>query len=557
MLRGLSSVLAFSLALVLPVSCHKAVPLVPGGGPAVPEGEGGPEEARSVAERVEALDREAGTYLAAVDDALWRHWTRGEPLDLAALATAHGSLFEAPALEALRRAQALGVERRRAAHLERWVLGERLSRALASETEAIASLEAGATFTVEEREVAWRDLSRLLLSEPSAVKRRALAHASVAVAERLDVLLAHRDDKAEEVLAGLSAGSPLELAAATRELELEGLAATAREVLAATDAAWAAALGALSSVELKLPVEALTKADLPRLLKVPAAVDALFPRQRVAPRALDTLAGLGLYGRAGMSFELSEGATKKPLPLTVAPSPRDVRVCFKPAGGLKDQARLLSELGVALALSAASTGHASTDRLGDPARAQALGRLLGGLLTEPSWLASVGVGEADQPAILRTARALGLYEVRRAAMGVLLHAETVGLGEQEARAAAVALQRRVLGVKVPAEEGASVRLELDDGLRSGTTLKAALLAAEERGRLGERFWASADAGQRLLARWAPGTSTSAAPSAGAVEALCRALGVSPAPPALSPTPVLTPAPGPVDTPADGGAGPRG
>lgn len=501
---------------VLLLGCPKAIP---SGAGEAELADGGSPEVELLHAKVEAIDAEAGVVLAATDDALWRHWTTGGSLDLGKAALGHEALFGLSTVEVLRRAGGLGVEPRRAAHLERWILAEALSRALASENEAVASLEAGATFTVGDKEIAWRDLPRLLVNEKSALKRRALAAGAVTVAERLDGLLAHREDKAAEVLSRLSGGAPSQLAAATREIDLDALARAAREILAATDDAWRRTLRALSDQELKLPLEALTKADLPRLLKVPAAVDAAFPRASVATRALDTLAGLGLYGRPGMSFELSDGAKKRPLPLTVALSPKDVRVAFKPAGGLRDQTLLLSELGVALALSAASTGHPSTDRLGDPARASSLGVLLSGLLVDPAWLSARGVADALKPEVIRIARALMLHSVRRAALGVLLHAETMGLGDQEARAVAVALQARALGVKVPPEEGAFLRLELDDGFRSGTALKAALAAAEAREWLGERFWESPSAGQAIVSRWATGTSTEVTFSSTA--ALCR------------------------------------
>jgi len=519
-MRGRLAPLLLSLSLFL-VACPKTIP----DGREGALGPEGSDAAQSLKSRVDAIDAEAGQVLAAVDDALWRHWTRGEPLELAKASAGHDGLFGPATLDALRRAQAQGVEPRRAAHLERWLLGELVSRALTSDTEAVASLEAGATFTLDGKDIAWREVPRLLGAEKSAVRRRALAAGAATVAGRLEPLLDHREDKAAETLANLSAGSPRQLAVVTRELDLEALAATARALLTATDATWSATLATLSELELKLPPEALTKADLPRLLKVPAAVDGLFPRAAVAPRALDTLAGLGLYGRAGMSLELSEGATKRPLPLTVAPSPKDVRVCFKPQGGLRDQTQLLSELGVALALSAASTGHASTDRLGDPARALSLGLLLSGLAAEPAWLTARGIAEAQQPDVIRAARALSLYAVRRAALGVLLHVETLGLPDPEARATAVALEARALGVKVPPEEGAGLRRALDDGLRAGTSLKAALLAAEARAGLPERYFSAPDSGPALLAGWASGTALEVRPSPRAVEALCRALGV--------------------------------
>jgi hypothetical protein len=181
--------------------------------------QGAPADA-GVNARLEQLEAEAHAAIAEADEALWRHWTQGAPLELKG---GHEGLFSVGTLEYLRTETS-----ERARHLEAFVVSELLSRALASDTEAIASLEAGATFTIDGREVAWRDLSRLLLSEKSAVKRRALWTGSLQVVERLSVLLAHRDEKERAVLASLGAPSPLELWAAVREVDVQVLAAEAR-----------------------------------------------------------------------------------------------------------------------------------------------------------------------------------------------------------------------------------------------------------------------------------------------------------------------------------------
>jgi hypothetical protein len=157
-------------------------------------------------------------------------------------------------------------------------------------------------------------------------------------------------------------------------------------------------------------------------------------------------------------------------------------------------------------------------------------------VSEPQWLAARGIGAPQQAGVIRAARALQLYAVRRAALGVLLHAETTGLTDQDAKAAAVALEARALGVKVAPEEGGAFRIELDDGLRSATYLKAALAAADQRERLQERFWVSPDAGRELLGRWSSGTSEELAVSPGAAEALVRTLGGGAQSHSVSPVP---------------------
>ncbi len=495
-----------------------------------------------LARRVDAIDAEVEQVVHAVDEALWTQWTTGAALDVAKATAGHDALFSKASLDALRTARAQQVEVERARHLEAWLSSELLARGVATETEAIASLEAGATFTLDGREVAWRELPRLLVNERSAVKRRALWAASLSVVERLDALLAAREEKAKAVLAPLEVSSVLDLMAQTREVNLEVLAADARHVLEQTDVVWSDTLKRLSAAELKLPVDALTRADLPRLLKVPAAVDAVFPKASVAKLAVDTVGELGLAGTSGLTLELTEGSKKKPLPLTVVPARGDVRVSYRPTGGLRDMTQLLGEVGTALALHAAHTGHVSTDRLGDPSAAQELAELVSSLVLEPEWLTARGISPEHHAAVIAAAKANRLYAVRRACLGVLLHLETAGLPEADARAHAVELMGRALGVKVTAAEGVRLRLELDDGLRSATQLQALLLASQRHATLGAAWWKQA---KPVLAEWSAGTATPIAEDASRVAALARLLEGAPAQPAAQAFP------GPVEV-LDGG-----
>src|SRR6185295_16616648 len=80
--------------------------------------------------------------------------------------------------------------------------------------------------------------------------------------------------------------------------------------------------------------------------KASLALDAVFPKGRVAERGTAVLASLGFYGMPQLTLDLTDTARKQPLPLTLS----GVRMSFKPRGGWKDQQALLAELGRALAL---------------------------------------------------------------------------------------------------------------------------------------------------------------------------------------------------------------
>jgi hypothetical protein len=530
-------------AVLLLAGCPKAVPAAVIAPPPPPDAGVDPRLAQ-----LDALEAEVGAVLLAQDEALWRHWTTGAPLDLAKASDGHPALFTKDTLVALRRLrETLPAEAaRRAAHLERWLTGELLARALGAENDAVTSLEAGLSFAVAGKEVAWRELTRQLMQEPSAVKRRALWKASLEAAARLDAALARREEKAAEAVTALDSPSTLELAAEARELDLDALARAAELVLTSTEDAWRAALERQSAADVRLPVASLTRAELPRLLRLPPQVDAAFPKEQLGARATAVLRALGLDGRAGLTLDMSPEPKRHPLPLTVVPKPGEVRVSFKPVGGLRDQAALLSELGTALALAEARTGHVATDRLGDPATAQVLAELFAGLVATPAWLESVGVRGPAQRDTIDAWTLHRLFLARRAAGVVLVRLETQGLSESDARARTVRILSRALGLAPSEADGVRWRIDTDDFLRSATQLEAAALAAALRAQLPGDWFQSRAAWKDIAARFATGTSTPLETRFGALTTAASALGAE-----LSGR-VLQPAPWPA--PAQVGAG---
>ncbi len=453
-----------------------------------PAPDAGTTEAELIAPKIDALEQEVAGLVKRVDEALWQHWTAGAPLDLATAAGGHEQLFSKSSVALLRRARTLRpADAERLDNLTRWLTGELLARGVAAESEALANLEASTTFTVDGKELPFRDLSKLLVSEKSAVKRRAMWTASHAAALRLDAAIARRDVKLEEVLAALELPAPLQFAAATRELDLDALGKQADAVLTTTDAEWKTTLQALADADVKLPLAALTRGDIPRLLKVPAAVDAEFPRGKIAARAVQTLGTLGVYGQGGLTLDLAEAAKKNPLPLTVAPTPGDVRVSVRPLGGLRDQQLVLAELGAALELHRSRTAPFALARLKNPIGPLRSSELFATLLTEDTWLAANEVNQ--RPAVIAAAKAQRLFALRRAAGVVLARLETEPVtDEAEARAKFVKVMSRAIGLTLAPEEGARWRLETDDFLRSATQLQAMVRAEQWRGQLGEGWW---------------------------------------------------------------------
>ncbi len=492
-----------------------------------------PTEADLARDKVSAIGARVAEALKETAEALWAHWTTGAPLELAKVQAKYDALYSPETLAVVRRARELEADEPQAlANLEHHVLGELIARSLAEANAAVANLEASLTVSVEGKEVAFREVGHLLASEKSAVKRRTLWAAALKSAELLDAQLASRNEKAKGVLEPLALPSMLELATETRGLDLDVIAYAADEVLQLTDAAWAEALKRQSELELKLPVEALRREDLPRLMRVPAEVDQAFPKAQVASRGVALLGDLGLYGERGLTLELAESAKKSPLPLTVEPNgPSDVRVSFLPQGGLRDQALLVSELGHALALRHVTAGRFEYERLGTPGAFDVTAELLAGLMSNEAFLLELGVPPALAPKAAQAWRAQRLYALRREAGTVLARLETHGLSDAEARPRYVELMSRALGVKLSPADGVRHRLDTADFLRSASALRAQVAAAAIAGRLAHRFgatwWKAPEARAALMGVWAEGTRNpvdARVPTLTYVPALAMALG---------------------------------
>lgn len=448
----------------------------------------GPTEAERFAPRVDAFEKEVASTVEAVDLALWQHWTAGTPLALEPITQAHATLLNADQLRFLEQARAARPQdTERIDALSHWLSGELLARALVAESEVVANVEASATFTLDGKELLLRDLPKLLVSERSAVKRRSLWTASHAAALRLDAALAHREGVLRATLEQWGLPSSLDLALQNRGLDAARLHALADETLTATEAEWKTTLQTLSDGDVKLPITALTRGDLPRLLKVSPAVDVAFPKNTIATRAVQTLGTVGVYGKPGLTLDLSEAAKKLPLPLTVAPTPADVRVSVRPLGGLRDQQSVLGELGAALELHRRRDEPFFRARLTSTADALVMSELFSTLVSEPEWLTAQGV--VPVTSVSDAAKAQRLYQLRRTAGVVLARLDTEGVADEtDARARYVQAMSRALGITLPAEEGARWRVDTEDFLRSASQLTAMTRADAWRAQLGAGWW---------------------------------------------------------------------
>ncbi len=453
-----------------------------------------------VASRLEKIEQEVETVVRQFDEALWKHWTVGAPLNLHAIRSAHASLFSSETLATIRKGRSLGAgDQRVLAHLEHWLMSELLSRDMADENQIVANLRASATFSADGKEYEWRELQRLLTTEPSAQKRRSLWVSSTSAAKRIAAALDRREQKLQSVFAKFEIPSELEFASESREVDVEALAQLADDFLKQSDQGWRSIVTRLGDRELMLPYDALTPSDLPRLLRPPPSVDAAFPKDRMLQRARDVIAAFRLGGSPRIALEISDEPKTHPLPLVVAPAPGDVRLHFRASGGLRDQVLMMEELGTATALWHTSAQRLANARLGDPSGSMILSDLLAGLLADRLWLATMGVSQHLQANIQESVQALRLYKLRRAAATILLKLETSGTD--------ATIVARALGVKPLPDDMLRWDAERDELLRAMSHFKSALLAESLRQQLGPRFWEKEEAHQRLQKIWSQGTQT--------------------------------------------------
>ncbi|MHB8877844.1 MAG: chromosome segregation protein SMC [Myxococcaceae bacterium] len=468
---------------------------------------------------VRPLAREAEALLRAQDEAVWSSWTQGTPLDLAKTYGGHEKLFALESLKTVDRALAETQEPREVralTHLKVYLAGEYLSRGLSEHADAIANLEASMTFTVEGKEVPYRELERLLATEKSTPKRRALYTAAGPAVERLTRSLERRDQRLGVLLGELGYKSYETYGAELRQVDLDELGFLAEEVLGRTEAAYLGVLEKLAQKELSLPAAQLRRADLPRLVR-PRGVDASFPKETLLPRATETLRGMGfdLGALANVKIDLAEGKKKNPRRLSLAVGvPGDIRLSMRPFGGARDQANLFHELGHCLHYGLSTEPRFELAKLGNVTVSEAYSFLFEDLVDDPVWLEQQAklTGEKAN-GYLYESNANKLFRLRKAA-GTLLYdlalRRSEGVDPKELHRAILS---RAYGVSFTEEDAARYLVDAEELYESADDFRAWILAGQLQGQLKARFgpawWQVPAAGGFLRGLWANANARSA------------------------------------------------
>ncbi|MGH2992050.1 MAG: hypothetical protein ACRDL1_00735 [Solirubrobacterales bacterium] len=459
---------------------------------------------RDRAERFcEEIDREHYLHLSG----------RKRSFEIEAIYERHAGLFSSDAVEGLRETwlrSGDGEDGRAARHLLHFGFDGCLGQAVKAEATKLAELEASLEVEVESSSIPYRNIAVAQANEPDPERRGAIEAArDELLAEELNPLHLAALERVHELARELGWRSYREAYAELRGVDLEALAGQAREFLRATDAAYAE----LADPELARagvpPLGELRRSDLPRFFRAPG-LDELFPGEDLVGAFSETVAGLGidLAAQENVHLDTESRPTKSSRAFCATPHvPEEVYLVISPVGGRDDYEALFHEGGH-------MEHYAHVDprisfegrRLGDNSVTESFAFLFEHLTEDPAWLAA-RLGVAEPEPVLRHARAVKLVMLRRYAAKIAyeleLHGEAPRLAQMPARY--VELLGGWTRVRWPGE---SWLADVDPGFYVACYLRAwALETAWRRSlreRFGERWFASADAGEWLRGLWRGG-----------------------------------------------------
>ncbi len=471
----------------------------------------------ALAAEVAALAAKTEALLRTQDELVWKSWTEGTPADLAKTYAGSDAWLTPTAIASVERLRGMtseATERLALSHLHAYLVTEWLAQKTAPLSEEAARLEQTLTFGLAGAERPYRNLESLLASERSALLRKALYEGATPAVTKLSEVLARRRERTEALLVelGISSGA---LLVELRESELEPLVALANAVLTRTEGAFTTTLGRLSWTELQLPVERVSRADIPRLFRLPA-LDAAFPKADIFRRAATTLQGLGIdvSSMPNVTLDLKETVGKNPRGLVLGiVVPSDVRVSLLPVGGARDERETLHQMGHLLCDALSQQKTWALAKLGNRTVGEAWSFLLEDLTVDPVWLERVAGLTGDAQVAWRTsADAQRLFLLRRAAGKVLFNAAARAPGA-DVPALYRDVMKRTYGFPMTAADEARVELDREEFLASADYLQAFVLAAQLeqqlRGRFGSSWWQDKAAGDWVRGLLAPGNSQTA------------------------------------------------
>ena len=448
---------------------------------------------------------DADAVLRTEAEAYWRLFTSGEPIDPAAPWRGREELFSDRALSLARSARdAGGNDRRPAAYLFAWLVGERLAHDAADALRDAARAREEAHLVFADHEIPLRAVPSLLSGEKDREKRRALSQAGASAARQIVPLVDRGEDRVLAAVRDLGYPSSLALAAELRGAPAPLLATLAEGVLSQTEPAWQALLASLARAEGLDPIEVRAR-DLPFLLRT-RVPPRLFPAGAHLTLGSALLAGVGIelarQANLRLAPEPHPGGPPHSIALAVDP-PGDVRLAIAPVAGLDAARAALHELGAAEYWAHLREGPMELRRLGPASVTEAWALLFEEVAGAPAFLLAQGVPDAQARAEGRLAAARRILRARELSARLLAALSRAQDGSSGAEGRLFA---RAAGCPAEPEDGLSFLLEPDPLLRAAEGLRAELLAAQLEARLareagGSAWWRAGAAGAFLARAW--------------------------------------------------------
>jgi len=454
----------------------------------------------------------------------WKRRTTGQKVDVAATYREHSDLFSLDSLLLATRGIAGArhpAKQRALFYFRNYLVREILQIRVAEENEEINRRLAAARFEYRGRKYSYYDHRRLLTEEADYAARGRLTADLEPILQDLDEPLIAKRETQQRLSRELGAEDYLNMAARLRRLDPSGFSQICKQFLADTEQDYRTLLATVALSRLQLPVEHLRRCDLPRLFDTDE-YDKYFRKDNMLTLLELSLGEMGL-SLNGIQVEDGDRPQKNPRAACYAMAvPDDIRLTFRPLGGVENYLGLWHEMGHALHF---ANTHYSTwefQQLGDLAAVDTYSFLLDGLLENPLFVETyLGLSgrELQSYTALMTLRKLTMI---RAQCGEYLYELELHNGVENPRARYEYWMEKTYGFPLEPPDTARYLLDIDDFLAGADYLRAWMLAAmlenQLTERFGERWFVAKDAGKYLSSLWRTGQYHDA-------DGLVRALGL--------------------------------
>ncbi len=356
-----------------------------------------------------------------------------------------------------------------------------------------------------DQKIPLRNVNSLLVNEPNPQKRKEIYRKRLSVLSSLNDLRAERVEKLHEFSKELGYENYLQMFSRLNQVDYIGLDSKLQRFLADTEKLYTINLKRYLSVNLKLPLELATSADILAFTK---RENPFFPAKSIVPTYQETLLGLGIRPSQNSLFIDKEMRSGKHfgtfcLPISI---PEEIKIVFQPNDGIKEYELFFQAIGK-------SEHFAFTNKkllpefkyCGDSGLTESYGFLFRHLTNNPFWIEQMLDEKGSSE--LQTANLLTrLYLIRRyiAKLNyeIDLHSKGVASG-------ASFYSSQISNATLFETDSAEYLIDYLDSFYVANYLRGLLFEAIFRDYLkthfGHKWWQNRKAGNLLKEMWEVGT----------------------------------------------------